>query len=276
MNPLVFQVGGHGLTSKVTAHLFASLSLIAISLPLQSAHSQQTSADDPPNLTTIQRVVKPIMDRGGSAQDAQRAAVQSLGLSQRPVTTFEDPEFVSPVPVTQHLRGTQGIPLPTSREVLIERIAGRKLDLQAIDRSAEQRTRSVMKLVESEKALASLPRCPRSQTFIIPVAPESKRENPVVFRDYLFLSQHDAPLEIHEKFGSATKIVLYDTEDRTDDQWLARGIGVQCLPTRVRLSTTHRYYDEGEAALSGEMKVKGKKHTARENPLDEVTRRLKK
>ena len=70
-----------------------------------------------------------------------------------------------------------------------------------------------------------------------------------VLFDMLFLRKDQIPLDPDEVFGVSTIVQPYSTDQPNGPSFATVGVGVTCLPTRMRATKAFVYRDEGANAL---------------------------
>jgi len=80
------------------------------------------------------------------------------------------------------------------------------------------------------------------------IAPtDSPSEGPLL--DYLYIERKDLPEDPHRYFGKSTIIYLFDSNPMNPVPHMARGMGVPCLPFRLRGTSRYIFRHEGRPAL---------------------------
>lgn len=158
---------------------------------------------------------------------------------------FYPEDWVSDRPITVHLRGTSGTPLPapkrhrSSPEQQARDVRAAQLADQQIGRNAEI-------INERYKNLPRLPVCSKdSKSFRDFAEPFGNGS----LSDILFIDPEQMPTDPKEVFGANTHVVAYDTKKNEPDTLLIYTFDVKCLPSRHRILARGISREEGVPAL---------------------------
>jgi hypothetical protein len=161
-------------------------------------------------------------------------------------------------PLVRHLRGKEGIPYPKQEEIEAweKRTAEANLSHYEKIKSDPQfepleNDAYDLRFKTQEMAAPELPSCKESETTSYSVETGQRGEpkkGEAVDTDLLFI-RGPIPLDPDLAFGKATTVVRYTTEKGDSLSVAAAGQGVDCLPTRVRVTEKHVIYSTGLKAL---------------------------
>lgn len=166
--------------------------------------------------------------------------------SSLPAMTEKDPDWVSPLAITLHLRGTSGTALPSKEKLIAERKQAGKQQQTAKDESKALMERASKHFLDQLSKIPPLPECHRDvKDFSAYPTPNGDS----ILQDILFVSAEQVPLDVDEAFGDKTIVVKYSAENPSSWMQFAQLEGIKCLPSRIRISGRGVYRLEGIPAL---------------------------
>ncbi len=156
-------------------------------------------------------------------------------------------------PPIRHYKSDQGIPLaldPSIEDQIKKEIDQRSPNLSMLKE----------KLERARSEAATKPTLPGRNSSLIPCFEDRTEKkdldlglelkSDVALSDYLFITKYEMPKKLESQFGQRTVVLLYDLdkqESPTHD--IARGMGVPCVPFRLRTTAKHIYRHYGKDAL---------------------------
>jgi len=159
----------------------------------------------------------------------------------------EDPEDEArlALPVLAHLRGKQGVKLPTPEEQVpvIEVTEEQKAEMIAAF------TQGQREVVDQMRTVPDLPNCRVSRTVKTPTGFKGDRKDKRALFDMLFMRKSELPLNPDEVFGMNTFVQPFSTDKPNAPSLSTVGMGVPCLPYRMRVTRSFSFRDEGLNAL---------------------------
>ncbi len=158
---------------------------------------------------------------------------------------FYPEEWVSDRPITVHLRGTSGTPLPAPRR-RIETAEWLALRAQAEEYANRQIQRNADEIDARYKNLPALPPCGKDARRFRDF---DKPTGDGLYTDILFIDPGQMPSDPQEAFGAKTRVVEYDREKKSPDSFLVYTFKIRCLPSRHRVLARGVSDDEGVPAL---------------------------
>lgn len=158
-----------------------------------------------------------------------------------------DPENDSeaPVKVIRHIRGKDGIPLPSKDDVVLPF----KIEKDKVKQGLDEYFGMLEKTAERNMKVPSLPACKENTTTREPTNYELPEKRDQVLVDLLFMPKENVPVDKKEIFGKRTVVRPYDRSKPNLMSLSAIGIGITCLPTRLRVTRAFVMRDEGRNAL---------------------------
>lgn len=148
----------------------------------------------------------------------------------------------TPQKVIRHIRGTDGIPLPTKDEVLLPF----KLTPEAVKESLDKYFYMTETTAKQNMTVPELPNCKENITERTATNYSLAEDTHQVLLDILFMKKEDIPVDYKEIFGKRVVVRPYNKEKSSVS---VLGIGVKCLPTRFRVTRSFVMHDLGKNAL---------------------------
>jgi hypothetical protein len=170
----------------------------------------------------------------GSQGQAQFAA--NVDLDESPET---------PRKILRHIRGTEGIPFPTSADVELPFTVPE----EEVKKQLDGYFRALEGVAKQQSTVPQLPACAQNKSDRAPTNYTLPDQRNQVLLDMLFIRKEDLPLDPKEIFGNSVMVRPYSTEEPNVDSLSALGVGIQCLPTRLRVTRAFTIRDEGRNAL---------------------------
>ena len=208
----------------------------------------QSSSD--PNFTLTPEILSKIAERLRLEPDSRhmRAIIESqyrgdVGIQEREQEMSEESATVRPIVL--HLRSTKGIPIPKPEEIPPVLHISKEQEQEIIDLHMQ----GVERIKEMHEKVPELPRCAESKTTREATGLKDAKGDKTVLFDMLFVEQKDLPLDTVGVFGKDTIIQPYSSEKPNAISFATVGVGVTCLPTRMRATKAYVYRDEGANAL---------------------------
>ena len=158
--------------------------------------------------------------------------------------TRDDEEGLSR-PILLHLRSTKGVPIPAPEELPPILRIGPEEQQKIIEKYLEGREQ----VSEMHKQVPDLPLCAESKTTREDTGMKNVGGDKTILFDMLFIPKDRVPLDPDEVFGKKTIVQPYDSSVPNGVSFGAIGVGVTCLPTRMRATKAYVYRDEGANAL---------------------------
>lgn len=161
--------------------------------------------------------------------------------------------FIRP-PIRHYVVGqgeTLGITPELSGKLSLRALSGSKqsLDFSARAKLAKEKLHSKVLEHASAQKDRYLP-CFESKTDRQDVGPIPGVDPELVLIDYLFVTPDDLPKDSASPLGSRVMVFIYDLEDSQSPVVdIARGMGVPCVPFRIRGTARHVYHHYGKDAL---------------------------
>ena len=158
-------------------------------------------------------------------------------------------EEVEKIAGIKHLRGSQGVEFGKQDEALNSKT---KRHTDSSQKNLSDPNKEYIKsYIESLKKPIKLNKCTEDITNKIKIA-DSNNSRPSF--DILFLQDSLAQVSsisqtLNDLFGEITKVKLYYEDRDIDTHHLARAYKVDCLPTRIRSTTSFLFIDKGKNAL---------------------------
>lgn len=181
--------------------------------------------------------------------DPRSSYMQHLltGKSYGPVTG-PDGEELTPGKVIQHIRDKNGIAFPTKEEAdppfEISEAA-----IKAAEESSQEFEASTASYVEAQTKVEKLPRCKVAATERVPYGADLPSDPKGRVIDMLFIREGTMPKDPDEVFGQKTIVYEVSDKDLTDGTAAAKAFGVDCLPSRFRITGRFNFRDRGINAL---------------------------
>jgi hypothetical protein len=121
---------------------------------------------------------------------------------------------------------------------------------QRLEQLAKENALIVERAFEEQLTVRKIPDCREPSTVRTPIKAklEAGEESKVVF-DLLFMRKSEVPLDSKEVLGIDPLVVPYDPESSLSTALSAQGLGVKCLPTRIRITSLANYTHTGKDAL---------------------------
>lgn len=163
-----------------------------------------------------------------------------------PDSVEKDPDWVSPLPVTLHLRGQQGTLLPKAEKLIEERKRENTKNPPQKNNSDVLINKAAQDFKERFSKVAPLPECRRNQKLFTEYATPNGEG---LLQDILFIKPEQVPLDSDEAFGSDTIVIKYSTDSTSSWAHYAKLEGITCLPSRIRILGRGVYRLEGMPAL---------------------------
>lgn len=187
--------------------------------------------------------------------EAQYRGVQGLDEREEELVAAEAADR----PILFHLRSTNGLMLPAPED--LPPLLRLSPDDQV--KMAELQLDAALQIDAAHQKLPELPKCTESRTTRESTGVKDVRHDDTILFDMLFLPADKVPLDPDEVFGQATVLQPYTAAGLNGLAFGALGVGVTCLPTRLRATKAYVYRDEGANALKnydGGPHGKGKVH----------------
>lgn len=165
------------------------------------------------------------------------------GIQEREQEIAEESAAVRPIVL--HLRSTKGIPLPKPEEIPPVLHISKEQEQEIIDLHMQ----GVERVKEMHEKVPDLPRCAESKTTREATGLKEAKGDKTILFDMLFIPQQDLPLDTAGVFGKDTVIQPYISDKPNAISFATVGVGVTCLPTRMRATKAYVYRDEGANAL---------------------------
>jgi hypothetical protein len=222
--------------------------LIAAFVLLASPVFAQSSRD--PNFVLTPEIIGKIAERLRLEPDSRhlRAIIEAQYRGAQGIEEREqeiDEEAATVRPVVLHLRSTQGIPFPKPEEIPPVLQITKEQEQEIID----LHMKGVERIKEMHRSVPDLPKCTESKTTREDTGMKDARSDKTILFDMLFIAKKDLPLDAHEVFGKDTVIQPYVADAPNAAAFSTVGVGVTCLPTRMRATKAYVYRDEGANAL---------------------------
>lgn len=176
--------------------------------------------------------------RGGSLEQVRgnQSGAKSGASSQR--VSAENPPIIF-----RHIRGKDGKPF-ASAPVLDPKIFESAPVLALAEKKQDYMRQELMKLLEPKP----LPDCPSSKTEKSTLG-KARLKDSITHFDMLFVRAETAPDSPEELVGFQPMVIRY-RDDRPDENSLAAlGVGINCLPFRLRITSRSSYAHIGLDAL---------------------------
>ena len=184
---------------------------------------------------------------------AERASRMSIEKAVAGVPTFAPvseraPDWVNSLPITLHLRGTAGKPLPEAEKLREERRQARRQTRSPEERvrQATAEHRAMMSRYNASRQMKPLPACHRDTKHFTPFASPLRRD---VIQDLLFVKPGESLTDSDEQFGQLTQVIPYDPSRPSNWAMYGKNMGITCLPTRLRILGKGLSREEGLPAL---------------------------
>lgn len=169
--------------------------------------------------------------------------------------TVTIPEEESNPPLVRHYKAHEGSSI-TPKEDLAE-IAAKRLGYVRPDLSgfSEKIKKSALKVGatwqdEIKRNYDSLLPCFENKTSRADLDSGLAVDPNVTISDYLFLSPDELPAKYEGQFGQRVRILVYKFDDPTSPVHdVAKGMGVPCIPFRLRITAKYTYQHYGKEAL---------------------------
>jgi hypothetical protein len=163
---------------------------------------------------------------------------------ERDAATRDDEEGLTR-PVVLHLRSTKGVPLPAPEDLPPILRIGPEEQQKIVEKYLE----GLEQVSTMHQKVPDLPRCAESKTTREDTGMKNAGGDKTILFDMLFLPRDKVPLDPDEVFGKKTVVQPYDASVPNGISFGAIGVGVTCLPTRMRATKAYVYRDEGANAL---------------------------
>lgn len=158
-------------------------------------------------------------------------------------------EKIETLQVVKHLQGQSGINYPDPEAVKASYPALEVNEDSIRKMVREQYMPQVNRQINAMTKLPPLPKCSKSGTTKKQISETRNQSANRPETDILFLQQELDPDDAKEVIGTETKIMLYSSGKDVEVQRAARGMGVECLPTRFRVTGQYFFIDQGINAL---------------------------
>ncbi|WKZ57213.1 MAG: hypothetical protein QY326_00715 [Bdellovibrionota bacterium] len=163
-----------------------------------------------------------------------------------PMHSPDDDEEETPT-IFRHLRGDEGIALPSPDQMPVLARFGEKEQAQAVARQQQYNDDLHKELTTPIK----IPECKESgtekvQLSTLPQTDPRLRESAL---DILFVQKKLMQQNLDEVLGENVEIVTVDEAAGDFGAMSAKGIGAECLPYRVRVTAAYTYRHRGEDAV---------------------------
>jgi hypothetical protein len=254
--------------------LFLTLGIIGAALWGASPTLAQSSRD--PNFVLTPEIIGKIAARLRLEPDSRhlRAIIEAQYRGPQGIEEREreiDEEAATVRPIVLHLRSTQGVPFPKPEEIPPVLHITKEQEQEIIDLHMQ----GVERIKEMHQSVPDLPKCSENKTTREETGMKDAKGDKTILFDMLFIAKRDLPLDTDEVFGKDTIIHPYDAETPNALAFSAVGVGVTCLPTRMRATKAYVYRDEGANALKNfdeNPHGKGKVHPKMEALINQTFR----
>lgn len=218
--------------------------LTAVGVSAQTAEENQQNVKLTPEI--IQRIsqrlrIKPDGRHMQAVIAAQYGGVAAL---DKRIEEQDEDEAV-PDPIILHLRSTKGIPIPRPEELPPVLELSEEQQQQII----EEYLKGVEEIKELHSKVPELPKCTESKTTREDTGMKDAHSDKTILFDMLFMRKDQIPLDPDEVFGAGTIVQPYVSGQPDGPSFATIGVGVTCLPTRMRATKAYVYRDEGANAL---------------------------
>lgn len=156
-----------------------------------------------------------------------------------------DQQPQTPQQVIRHIRGKEGIAFPAKEAVLLPFTLTKEKVTETLDGYFNM----LEKQGEKNLKVPALPSCKEDVTTRTATNYDRPEETSQVLLDLLFIRKEDVPLDPKEIFGQHVLTRPYSTDKANVDALSALGVGITCLPTRMRVTRSFVMRDEGKNAL---------------------------
>lgn len=155
----------------------------------------------------------------------------------------EQPE--TPQKVIRHIRGKDGVPFPSKDDVVLPF----KITEENVKAGLDKYFQKTEETAANQMKVPGLPACSEDKTTRQETNYPLPDNRDQVLMDILFIRKQDVPLDPKEIFGKHVMVRPYTTDSPNVDSLSALGVGVSCLPTRLRVTRSQIMRDEGKNAL---------------------------
>jgi len=226
------------------------LSLYSLGILFGGALSASAQSSRDSNFVLTPEIIAKIAERLRLEPDSRhlRAIIEAQYRGSQGIEEREreiDEEAATLRPVVLHLRSSQGVPFPKPEEIPPVLHITKEQEQYIID----LHMKGVERIKEMHESLPELPKCTESKTTREETGMKEARNDKEILFDMLFVAKKDLPLDADEVFGKSTVVQPYDTETPNAIAFSTVGVGVTCLPTRMRATKAYIYRDEGANAL---------------------------
>ncbi|MBN8549122.1 MAG: hypothetical protein J0M12_07405 [Deltaproteobacteria bacterium] len=168
--------------------------------------------------------------------EGEVALAENVNLDEQPET---------PQQVIRHIRGKEGIAFPSKDSILLPFT----LTEEKVTKSLDNYFATLEKNAERNLKVPTLPNCKTDVTTQTATSYDREDNREQVLLDLLFMRKEDIPLDPKEVFGHRVVMRPYYTDKPNVDSLSAIGVGITCLPTRMRVTRSFVMRDEGKNAL---------------------------
>ncbi len=159
-------------------------------------------------------------------------------------------ELVEPK-IFGHIQGKSGVDYPDP-ELINKSYRKFELDKDAVRKYVNEEYLPQLKkqVIQMEQAIP-LPNCTESKTIRKNISKTNDQSGNTPVQDLLFISPEKAPKDqdINEFLGEKVTLLVYYPNKKTEIHRIAKGLAVECLPTRFRTTTEAFFIDRGINAL---------------------------
>ncbi len=144
--------------------------------------------------------------------------------------------------VIEHLKYDEGTEIEKGNFFL-----SKKQELEEpLKKFSESLGESIKKSINADR---SIPTCSRNETEVNKTENLLKDGKKMLLSDVLYLRKYQIPKDPLEVFGSTVVVRGYEPDPKSADYHTLYGMGIKCLPARVRISTEKTEIHYGKNAL---------------------------
>lgn len=168
-----------------------------------------------------------------------------LGKEQR----IDWSEDVEQIKIAKHIRSDKGEQLPTKQEVINSRPKNQVNEKEFSKKFSEEYLPLIAEQIEEENQFKPLSKCASSKTTKEKIGVVKGETGSLPVTDILFIQSELVPEDLDEVLGETVMVYSYYEDRDVQVHMAARGMNVNCLPTRFRSTSNYLFVDTGENAL---------------------------
>lgn len=222
----------------------------AFLLHLSLAHGQdQFSSREEARIFTLAQIQKVAQQLGiPEDSDVYRNMLREMESPDEPEADTDEvePHSIPVLPVTRHLKveGESGITFKV--KAANERPAIPDDLMQDVMQNAQDISSRYEQMATPPK---SIPRCTQSRSTRVLVASLKGLPPNTPLMDKLYIQKSEAPEDIEQLLGKFVQVLRYEQDPNNLVYQQMLGSGVNCLPSRVRITAKFKIIEEGLNAL---------------------------